>query len=333
MIKKLIVTLTIAAALTSGSIAMTLNAAGATFPYPIYSKWFSVYGKDKGVEINYAAIGSGGGIRQFSEGVTDFGASDAFMSNADIQKAGGDVLHIPTVMGAIAIVNNAGITDLKLDGLTIAGIFLGDIKNWNDDRIQALNPGTNLPDMPILVVHRSDGSGTTNIFTNYLARVSTAWAAKVGAGKSVAWPAGVGGNGNPGVAGAVKNNNGAIGYVEEAYAEANNLPMASIKNRSGNFVKPSLDAVVAAADKAVSKIPSDFRADINNQPGRASYPICGMTWLLVHRNNSNAEKGAAIKDFLSWALTDGQKYASDLSYAPLPDSLRAKVLKMVGTIE
>ncbi|HVN66859.1 MAG TPA: phosphate ABC transporter substrate-binding protein PstS [Candidatus Sulfotelmatobacter sp.] len=318
--------------LAGSAMALTLNGAGATFPYPIYSKWFSDYQKEKGVQINYAPIGSGGGIRQFTNGVVDFGASDAPMSDAELKAAGGDVLHIPTVAGAVAVVNNAGLNDLKLDGETLAGIYLGEIKKWNDGKIAELNPGLNLPDKEIKVVYRSDASGTTNIFTNYLARVDSRWATRVGADKSVAWPVGVGGKGNAGVAGAVKNNDGAIGYVELAYAVTNNFAMAEMKNRAGIFIAPSVDSTTAAADGGVKKLPSDFRGLIVNQPGRNSYPICGFTWLLVHKNQSSAEKGAALKDFLKWALTDGQSSAKDLYYAPLPGSLAAKVLTTIDSI-
>jgi phosphate transport system substrate-binding protein len=319
--------------LAGSAFAVTLNGAGATFPYPIYSKWMSVYQQEKGVQVNYAPIGSGGGIRQFTAGVVDFGASDAPMTGDEIKKAGGDVLHIPTVAGAVAVVYNTGFSGLKLDGDTLADIFLGEIKKWNDDRIAELNPGLNLPDKAIKVVHRSDSSGTTDIFTGYLAKVSTSWAAKVGAGKSVNWPAGVGGKGNPGVAGAVKNNEGSIGYIELAYAETNNLPAAALKNRAGKFIAPSVDATTAAMAGGIKKIPADFRGEILNQRGERAYPICGLTWLLVHKNQANQEKGAALKDFMKWALTDGQKYAAELYYAPLPQALREKVLIAIDSIQ
>ena len=332
MLRK-IIALCLGLVLMSGlAMALTLNGAGATFPYPIYAKWFSDYQKEKGVQINYAAIGSGGGIRQFTAGVVDFGASDAPMTSDEIQKAGGDVLHVPTVAGAIAVVYNAGFDGLKLDGETLAGIFLGDIKRWNDEKLAELNPGVNLPDKAILVAHRSDASGTSDIFTNYLAKVSTDWAAKVGAGKSVAWPVGVGGKGNPGVAGAVKNNDGAIGYVEQAYAETNKLAVAKMRNKAGVFVEPSVNGTTAAMAGGVNKIPADFRGEILNQKGNSAYPICGMTWLLVHKNQANAEKGHALVDFLKWALTDGQKSATDLYYAPLPDQLKNKVLAAINGI-
>ncbi|HTY12769.1 MAG TPA: phosphate ABC transporter substrate-binding protein PstS [Candidatus Omnitrophota bacterium] len=331
MLKKLLF-LSLMVLLGTQAFAVTLNGAGATFPYPIYSRWFSDYNGEKGVQINYAPIGSGGGIRQFTAGVVDFGASDAPMSDSEISKAGGDVQHIPTVAGAVAVVNNAGIKDLQLDGETLAAIYMGEIKKWNDDKIAALNPDIKLPNLDITVVYRSDSSGTTNIFTNYLSAVSTAWAAKVGADKSVGWPVGVGGKGNPGVAGAVKNNEGAIGYVELAYAETNGLATAKIKNRAGKFVAPTVDSTVAAAAGGIRRMPSDFRAMIVNQPGADAYPICGFTWLLVHKKQTNSEKGQALVDFLNWAMTKGQKSASSLYYAPLPETLKAKVQAAINNI-
>jgi phosphate transport system substrate-binding protein len=330
--KKLLALLLGLSLLAGSALALTLNGAGATFPYPLYSKWFSDYQKEKGVQINYAPIGSGGGIRQFTAGVVDFGASDAPMTDSEIDKAGGDIVHIPTVAGAIAVVYNAGFADLRLDGETLAGIFLGEIKKWNDAQIAELNPGINLPDKEIKVAHRSDSSGTTDIFTGYLAKVDSRWAAKVGAGKSVAWPVGVGGKGNPGVAGAVKNNDGSIGYVELAYAETNNLASAKLKNKAGVFVAPSVDGTTAAMAGGLKKIPADFRGEILNQKGSAAYPICGMTWLLVHKNQANAEKGTELKAFLKWALTDGQRSAKELYYARLPDQLVTKVLAVVEGI-
>jgi phosphate transport system substrate-binding protein len=313
---------------------MTLNGAGATFPYPLYAKWAAVYAREKGVQINYASIGSGGGVRQFTAGTVDFGASDAAMSNEEMTKAGGDVLHIPTVMGAVAVVyNSPEVASLKLDGTTLALIYMGEIKKWNDPKIAVLNPGVSLSDKSITVIHRSDGSGTTDIFTNYLAKVNTAWASKVGAGKSVAWPVGIGGKGNEGVAGAVKMNKGSLGYVELAYAKTNALSIVAMKNRSGNFVVPSPEGTTAAADRALKKMPADFRAEILNQPGKESYPISGFTWILVHKNQSNKERGKELKNFLTWAVTDGQQYASALDYAQLPTSLRAKIVETVNTIE
>ena len=319
---------------TSVFATMTLNGAGATFPYPIYAKWASVYAKEKGVQINYASIGSGGGVRQFTAGTVDFGASDAAMSDEEMKKAGSDVLHIPMVMGAVAVVYNCPeVASLKLDGKTLAEIFMGDIKKWNDPKIAALNKGVSFPDKNIVVAHRSDGSGTTDIFTNYLAKVSTPWASKVGAGKSVAWPVGIGGKGNEGVAGVVKMNKGSLGYVELAYAKTNKLSMTAMKNRSGYFVIPSPEGTTSAADKALKNMPADFRAEILNQPGKDAYPISGFTWILVHKNQSNKESGAALKNFLKWAVTDGQQYASSLDYAQLPESLSVKIVETLNTIE
>lgn len=314
-------------------LAIDLNGAGATFPAPIYSKWFSQYEKENGIKVNYQAIGSGGGIRQFTAGVVDFGASDAFMSNKEIEAAGGDVIHIPTVMGSVALVYNLpGVTGLKLDSQALAGIYLGEIKNWNDPKLAELNPGKNLPDKEITTVHRSDGSGTTNIFTSYLSKISTKWAANVGADKSVAWPVGVGGKGNFGVAGVVSQVPGSIGYVELAYAVENNLSYASLKNRAGKFVDPSIAATSAAAEGGLAKIPSDFRVDMTNMGGANSYPIVGMTWLLVHKNQKNEEKGMAMKSMLTWCMDQGQQYASSLYYAPLPEKLISKVKSRIDEI-
>lgn len=313
--------------------AMTLNGAGATFPYPIYAKWASVYNKATGVQINYASIGSGGGVRQFTAGTVDFGASDAAMSDKEIAKANNDVLHIPTVIGAVAVVYNSDIAKLNLDGKTLAMIFMGQIKNWNDSKIAKLNPGVKLPNQAITVAHRSDGSGTTDIFTNYLAKVSTPWASKVGAGKSVAWPIGVGGKGNEGVAGAVIMNKGAIGYVELAYAKQSKLSMVAIKNLSGQYVIPSPAGATSAADKALRNMPADYRAEIINQPGKDSYPISGFTWILVHKHQTNKTKSKELKKYLVWALTEGQQYAGTLDYAPLPKSLSTKIIATINTIE
>ena len=315
------------------ALAVSLNGAGATFPAPIYSKWFDLFAQETGINVNYQAIGSGGGVRQFTNGVVDFGASDAFMSEKEIDAAGGDVLHIPTVMGSVAIVYNLPVSGIKLDPRALAGIYLGKITNWNDPDISELNPGKSLPNKKITVVHRSDGSGTTSIFTNYLAKVSSDWASKVGADKSVAWPAGLGGKGNFGVAGVVKQIDGAIGYVELAYARENKMNYASIKNRAGNFVDPGIEATSAAAVSGLKKIPSDFRVDMTNMPGNDSYPIVGMTWLLVHKNQKNAEKGEAIKKMLLWCMDKGQKYAANLYYAPLPEALIGKVKAKINAIE
>jgi phosphate transport system substrate-binding protein len=356
MFKKMIAFGAILALCAGVSYALTLNGAGATFPYPIYMKWNklfseshkvktswwqSLFSKNGGIEVNYQGIGSGGGIRQFSAGTVDFGGTDAFMSDEQISKAGGDVLHIPTVMGAVAVCYNLeGVEDLKLDGQTLADIFLGKTNKWNEKKIAEINPGIDLPDLPIIVCHRSDGSGTTNIFTSYLAKVSPDWDQKVGKGKAVDWPEGLGGKGNAGVAGLIKVNKGSIGYVELSYAITNKLPVIALKNKAGKFVKPSLEATSFAASgileskSAMKKVNAgDFRLDLTDAPGDKAYPIVGMTWLLVHKNQKDKAKGEALVEYLKWALSDGQKYAADLLYAPLPKEMAEKVLKEVNTIK
>jgi len=322
---KLFMVLGTSAALSVPALAqMKLNGAGATFPYVIYSKWFDVYSKQTGVEFNYQSIGSGGGIKQVTEGTVDFGASDAFLSDAQMKeiqdKQGSAILHIPTVMGAVVVTYNlpAAGKDLKLTPDVLAGIYLGQIRNWNDQKIAEINPGKNLPDQAIIVAHRSDGSGTTNIFTDYLAKVSKTWALNVGKGTSVNWPVGLGGKGNEGVAGLVKQSDGAIGYVELAYAVQNGLPYASLKNKDGNFIEPSFDAVTAAAAGAAKNLPSDLRVMLTDASGKNAYPICGFTWLLIYKDMKDKAKAKEIVKFLKWAMTDGQSYAKDLYYAPLP---------------
>ncbi|MFA5098183.1 MAG: phosphate ABC transporter substrate-binding protein PstS [Candidatus Margulisiibacteriota bacterium] len=334
MIKKIAAAFVTAAILAGSSLAMSLNGAGATFPYPIYSKWTSEFKKQTGISINYQGIGSGGGIRQFTQGVVDFGGSDAPMTAVQMDQAGGDVLHIPTVTGAVAVTYNLpGVSSLKLDGETLASIFSGRIKRWDDQQIEDLNPGVALPSRTILVARRSDGSGTTHIFSSYLAKVSTAWASEMGAGSSLKWPVGVGGKGNAGVAGIVKTNEGSIGYVELSYAITNSLPVVALKNRAGRFVVPSVASTTKAVDGMASRIPASLIADLNNAPGAESYPIVGMTWILVHKNQKDAEKGKALVDFLSWAMKEGQTYAEGLLYAPLPKSLTARVQKAIDGIK
>ena len=326
--------LTIAFGLTAPSSAqMTVNGAGATFPYPIYSKWFDAYTKvDPSVRFNYQSIGSGGGQKQILAQTVDFGASDGPMSDENLSKAPGKLLHIPTVAGADVVAYNLpGNPTLKLDSETIAGIFLGEIKKWNDPKITALNPGVSLPDQEIVVVHRSDGSGTTYIWTDYLSKISPEWKTKVGTNTSVNWPTGIGGKGNEGVAGQVKQTPGAIGYVELIYATQNKMPYADVKNASGKFVKPSLDSITAAM--ATAQIPDDFRFSITNAPGETAYPICGATWLLVYQEQKDATKGKKLVEFLKWAQKDGEKMAKDLDYAPLPQDLQARVLKRIGEIK
>ena len=317
---------------------MKLNGAGATFPYVIYSKWFDVYSKKSGVEFNYQSIGSGGGIKQVTEGTVDFGASDAFLSDAQMsaikEKQGSDVVHIPTVMGAVVLSYNlpAAGKDLRLSPDVLAGIYLGQITNWNDSKIAAINPGKNLPDQAIIVAHRSDGSGTTGIFTDYLVKVSKTWAVNIGKGTSVNWPVGLGGKGNEGVAGLIKQSEGAIGYVELAYAVQNNLAYASLQNKAGDFVLPSFDAVSAAAASISGNMPADFRVMITDAPGKDSYPICGFTWLLIYKDMKDKAKAKEITQFLKWAMTDGQSYAKDLYYAPLPEAVAKLCLKKIDTI-
>jgi phosphate transport system substrate-binding protein len=316
----------------TASAQLMINGAGATFPYPIYSKWFDEYAKvDPSVRFNYQSIGSGGGQKQILTQTVDFGASDGPMSDDNLAKAPGKLLHIPTVAGADVVAYNLqGNPALKLDGDTIAGIFLGQIKKWNDPKITALNPGVTLPDQEIVVVHRSDGSGTTYIWTDYLSKISPEWKTKVGTNTSVNWPTGIGGKGNEGVAGLIKQTPGALGYVELIYAVQNKMPYADVKNSAGNFVKPSLESVTAAL--AAADIPDDFRFSMTNPPGKDAYPIAGATWLLVYQQQKDATKGKKLVEFLKWALTDGEKMAKDLQYAPLPESVQRRVLKRIGEI-
>jgi phosphate transport system substrate-binding protein len=316
-----------------------INGAGATFPYPLYSKWFSEYAKvDPSVKFNYQSIGSGGGIKQITAQTVDFGASDKALSDAELQVAassGGKLLHIPTVMGAVVVTYNLpGVArGLKLKSEDVADIFLGKITKWNDKRISDDNPGIKLPDQPILVVHRSDGSGTSSIFTNYLSSVSPEWAKKVGTGTSVNWPVGLGGKGNEGVAGQIKTTRNSIGYVELAYAFENKLPYASLKNRSGYFVEPSLKTTSAAAAGAAKNMPADYRVALVNQPGKDAYPIAGFTYLLVYEHQKDAVKGKKLVEFLNWELKRGQKMTAALLYAPLPENVARMVEKTIKTIK
>src|SRR5436305_10907022 len=312
---------------------MTINGAGATFPYPIYSKWFDEYAKvDPSVRFNYQSIGSGGGQKQIMAQTVDFGASDGPMSDDNLSKAPGKILHIPTVAGAVVITYNLeGSPALKLDGETIAGIFLGQIKKWNDPKIAATNAGTKLPEQDIVVVHRSDGSGTTFIFTDYLSKVSPEWKSKAGTNTSVSWPAGIGGKGNEGVSGQVKQTPGAIGYVELIYAIQNKMPYADIKNSAGEFVKPTLDSVTAAL--ATASVPDDFRFSMTNATGKDAYPIAGATWLLVYQQQKHATKGKKLVEFLNGALTKGETMAKDHDYASLPESVQQRVLKRIDEIK
>jgi phosphate transport system substrate-binding protein len=317
--------------------AQQLTGAGATFPYPIYSKWFSEYNKKTGVQINYQSIGSGGGIKQYTENTVDFGATDGPMSQDQMNAAQGAVVHLPTVMGAVVLTWNLpslGATQLKLDGPTIAGIFLGQITRWNDAKIAAMNPGVKLPGADIIVVHRSDGSGTSYIFTDFLSKVSPEWKSKVGTGTAVNWPTGLGGAKNDGVMQQVKQTEGAIGYVELIYAAAQKIPYALVKNAAGQFVQPSLESVTAAAASAKFPANTDFRVSITNAPGAASYPISSFTWMLVRPTMKNPAKAKAMKDFLTWMITpEAQGMAKDLLYAPLPKEVVALVAAKIKTLK
>ncbi len=324
----------VAVLLAAPACAATLTGAGSTFAYPIYSKWADAYRKVKpDLQINYQSIGSGGGIRQFTEKTVDFGATDGPMTDAQIAKAGGHVLHLPTVMGAdVPAYNLPGVRNLRFDGPTLAAIFLGKIANWNDPAIAKLNPGAKLPDMPITVVHRSDGSGTTYCWVDYLSKVSPEWEKSVGRGVSVQWPVGLGGKGNEGVAGLIKQTPGAIGYIELIYALQNSIDYAPVKNKAGRFVKASIAGVTAAAAGAAKRMPKDYRVSITDAPGAESYPISTYTWLLVYPRNP-AGKGIELRDFLRWAMKEGQTLAPALGYAPLPANVRAMVSKTIATIE
>jgi phosphate transport system substrate-binding protein len=317
----------------TASAQLMINGAGATFPYPIYSKWFDEYAKvDPSVRFNYQSIGSGGGQKQILAQTVDFGASDGPMSDDNLAKAPGKLLHIPTVAGAVVLTYNLpGNPSLKLDGDTVTGIYLGQIKKWNDPKITALNPSAKLPDQDIVVVHRSDGSGTTFIFTDYLSKVSGEWKQKAGNNTSVNWPSGIGGKGNEGVSGQVKQTPGAIGYVELIYAVQNKMPYAEVKNSAGQFVKPTIESVTAAL--ATADIPDDFRFSMTNAPGKDAYPITGATWLLVYQQQKDAAKGRKLVEFLKWALTKGEGMAKELNYAPLPDEVQQRVLKRIDEIK
>jgi phosphate transport system substrate-binding protein len=330
--------LALLAAAPAAAQDVDLTGAGATFPYPIYSKWFSMYAEKTGVKINYQSIGSGGGVRQISEETVDFGASDGPMSDSEMDKAkGGRVLHIPTVIGADVLAYNLPELGqpLKLDGPTIAAIFLGKITKWSDTRIAKLNPSVSLPNRDILVVHRSDGSGTTYIFTDYLSAVSKEWAVGPGRGKDVQWPVGLGGKGNEGVAGQVKQLPGSIGYVELAYARQNRLPYASVANSSGRFIEPSIESATAAAAGVAARLPdgTDYRISIVNPPGEQAYPIASFTWILIYQNQTDATKGKKLVDFLKWALTDGQAQAATLDYAPVPKAMVPRLLERLGAVK
>jgi phosphate transport system substrate-binding protein len=318
-----------------GLAQTTLNGAGATFPYPMYSKWFSEYHKlHPDIQINYQSIGSGGGIRQVINGTVDFGASDGPMTDEMLKEAKTRILHMPTVLGAdVPAYNIPGVSaELKFTPDALAGIFLGKITKWNDKAITGSNPGVNLPDRDIIVVHRSDGSGTTYIWTDYLSKISPEWQSQVGKGTSVKWPIGLGGKGNEGVAGSIRQLQGSIGYVELIYAVQNNIAYGSVKNAAGNFMKASLESVTAAAASA-PKMPADFRVSITNAPGKDAYPISSFTWLLIPEQSKDASHGKILADFLNWMVTDGQKMTAALSYAPLPESVVQKEKEAIKQVK
>jgi len=324
--RKLLAIAGCAVALCAGASAQTvlINGAGATFPYPIYSKWFSEYNKlHPTVQINYQSIGSGGGIRQITNQTVFFGATDGPMTNDQQLAAPSKILHFPTVLGAVVPVYNIpNVTaELKFSGAVLGDIFLGKITKWNDPAMVKLNPGVNLPAMDITVVHRSDASGTSYIFADYLAKVSPEWKTKVGVATAVSWPTGVGGKGNEGVAGLVTQTPAAIGYVELIYALQNKISYGSVQNMSGEFVRASVQAVTAAASEAAAKMPADFRVSITNAPGKGVYPISSFTWLLLYESPKDKAQSKTMVDFVKWALTDGQKFCADLGYAPLPEAV------------
>jgi phosphate transport system substrate-binding protein len=334
--KKILALVVAMAVMTSFAFAdaVLINGAGATFPYPIYSKWFDEYGKaNPGLMFNYQSIGSGGGIKQITAKTVDFGASDGPMTMDQLTQAPGRIYHIPTVMGAVVIAYNVEgvVKGLKLSGDVLADIYLGKITQWNDPRITEQNAGVALPSASIVVVHRSDGSGTSYIFTDYLSKVSSEWKNRVGKSTSVNWPLGLGGKGNEGVAGMLKQTPNSIGYVELAYAKENSLPYAFMKNQSGAYIEPTLESTSKAADGA--DIPSDFRASVVNSPNPEAYPIASFTWLLIYKNMDDHVKGKAIVDFIRWAITDGQKYAQDLDYAPLPPNVVALIQKKLDQVK
>jgi len=320
--------------------AMLINGAGASFPYPIYSKWFGDYSKkDTTVQINYQSVGSGAGIKQVTEGTVDFGASDGPMNDDQIKaytdKHGSGILHFPTVLGAaVPTYNIPGVSGtLNFTPEALAGIFLGKVTKWNDPAIAGPNKGVNLPANDIVVVHRSDGSGTSYIWTDYLSKISDEWKSKVGRNTAVSWPVGLGGKGNEGVTGLVKQTPNAIGYVELIYAAQNNIPYGTVKNSAGVFVKADLAGVSAAAAGAAKEMPDDFRVSITNAPGKAAYPISSFTWLLIPEKFSDAKKRDAMKAFLKWALTDGQNQVESLSYAKLPKTVVDKELKAISKVQ
>ncbi len=332
----LLIVLAIAGIARSGFADLLINGAGATFPYPIYSKWFDVYAKENpGVKFNYQSIGSGGGIRMLSNRTVDLGGSDAPLTDAQLSDAPGKILHFPSVMGAVVIAYNLpGFTGtLRLTGPVIADVFAGKITKWDDDKIKALNTTVAIPSTDIVVCHRSDGSGTSYIFTDYLSKVSSSWASDPGKGTAVKWPAGLGGKGNEGVTALIQQTPGSIGYVELIYALNNHIPYAEIQNKSGNWVQASLEGVTAAAAASASNMPDDFRVSITDAPGPDVYPISSFTWLLVYQKQTNHEIGTQIVKFLHWAITDGQKYTAELHYAALPAAVVQKEEAQIKQIQ
>ena len=325
-----------AAIVAAQSGTVLLNAAGATFPYPIYSKWFDVYHTaHPNTQINYQSIGSGGGIRQLQAGTVDFGASDGPMSDEQLAQSKFKILHFPTVLGAdVPSYNIAGVSgELNFTQKALAGIFLGTITKWNDPELTKANPGVNLPSADIVVVHRSDGSGTTYIWTDFLSKVSDEWKNKIGKGTSVNWPVGLGGKGNEGVSGLVKQTPNAIGYIELVYAAQNGIAFGKVQNAAGKFIKADLASVTAAAAGAAKNMPDDFRISITNAPGATSYPISSFTWLLIPTHSTDPAKGKALVDFLGWMLDHGQSEASTLSYAPLPKPVQDMVRKSITQLK
>jgi phosphate transport system substrate-binding protein len=321
--------------LCTSAFAQNLNGAGATFPNPIYQKWFTEYSSShKGVQINYQSVGSGAGIRQVIAGTVDFGASDGPMSDEQLSQCKMKVLHIPTVLGAVVPAYNVpGVTqELNFTPELLAGIFLGKVSNWNDPQFAKANPGVKFPNQEIVVVHRSDGSGTTYVFTDYLSKVSPEWNSMVGKNTSVKWPVGLGGKGNEGVAGTIRQIQGSIGYVELIYAVQNNIPYGQVRNKSGNFVKATLASTTAAAAATAKNMPADYRVSITNADGKDAYPIASFTWLLIPQQSKDASKGKVLHDFLDWMLTSGESEVSQLAYAPLPKEVATKVHATVATV-
>ena len=323
-----------AVALPAVAQGLTLNGAGATFPFPLYSKWSQVYAAEKGVQINYQSIGSGGGIRQFIARTVDFGASDGPMTDEQMAQAGGRVLHVPMVAGAVVPVYNVPGVPIGLDFTAdvLADIFLGKITKWNDPRLVKSNAQVTLPAADIVVVHRSDGSGTTAIWVNYLSKVSPEWKTKVGEGTSVNWPTGLGGRGNEGVAGLVRQTPNSLGYVELAYALTNKMTFGDVQNRAGQFVRPTLTSTTKAMEGALKNIPEDYRVFFTNPEGKDVYPVAGFTWILIQGDQADPAKGKALVEFLWWATHEGQKYAPTLLYAPLPKSLVARVERTLKSV-